>query len=145
MRCPHCRADVPDRFSFCPQCGVAVRTETGKVIRPDGARRVVNTVLIGVLVVNVIGGAFLIRGIQKKNQSAPDTTVEELQAEESKAEKTTETPKETKTEKVTETTTKATTTKETTIKETDETTKKTEKKTTKETQTTKVSKTTKTT
>lgn len=123
MRCPHCRADVPDKFSFCPQCGAAVRTESGRIIRPDGARKVVNTVLIGVLAVNVIGGVFLIRGIQKKNQPAPETTVEELQPEESKSEQTTEAPKGAEPE-----TTKATT--EKTKSETKPTTEKASEKTT---------------
>ena len=41
MKCPHCKAAVPDKFSFCPQCGAAVRTESGKVIRPDGTRKTI--------------------------------------------------------------------------------------------------------
>lgn len=143
MKCPHCHAAIPDKFSFCPQCGAAVRTESGRVIRPDGARRVVNTVLIGVLAANVIGGAFLIHGIHKKHQSPPETSIAEAQPEESKPEKTTETPKETEPE--TEATTKATTAGTTTIKETEATTAKTTKATTTTEKTTKTEKATTTT
>ncbi len=143
MKCPHCHAAIPDKFSFCPQCGAAVRTESGRVIRPDGARRVVNTVLIGVLAANVIGGAFLIHGIHKKHQSPPETSIAEAQPEESKPEKTTEAPKETEPE--TEATTKATTAGTTTIKETEATTAKTTKATTTTEKTTKTEKATTTT
>lgn len=143
MKCPHCHAAIPDKFSFCPQCGAAVRTESGRVIRPDGARRAVNTVLIGVLAANVIGGAFLIHGIHKKHQSPPETSIAEAQPEESKPEKTTETPKETEPE--TEATTKATTAGTTTIKETEATTAKTTKATTTTEKTTKTEKATTTT
>lgn len=142
MKCPHCHAAIPDKFSFCPQCGAAVRTESGRVIRPDGARRVVNTVLIGVLAANVVGGAFLIHGIHKKHQSPPETSISEVQPEDSKPEKTTEAPKETKpeTEAAAEATTKATT-----IKETEATTAKTTKATTTTEKTTKTTKATTTT
>ena len=142
MKCPHCHAAIPDKFSFCPQCGAAVRTESGRVIRPDGARRVVNTVLIGVLAANVVGGAFLIHVIHKKHQSPPETSIAEVQPEDSEPEKTTEAPKETKpeTEAAAEATTKATT-----IKETEATTAKTTKATTTTEKTTKTTKATTTT
>ena len=159
MKCPHCKAAVPDKFSFCPQCGAAVRTESGKVIRPDGTRRVVNAVLIGVLAANIAGGAFLIHRIHKKNQSPPETSIAEVQPEESSEAPKTEAPKKQETEPETapetESATKApatkATTKATTVKTTEKTTEKTTVKTTKQTEakttaaekTTKAAKTTK--
>ncbi len=159
MKCPHCKAAVPDKFSFCPQCGAAVRTESGKVIRPDGTRRVINAVLIGVLAANIAGGAFLIHRIHKKNQSPPETSIAEVQPEESSEAPKTEAPKKQETEPETapetepETKAPATkaTTKATTVKTTEKTTEKTTVKTTKQTEakttaaekTTKAAKTTK--
>ena len=159
MKCPHCKAAVPDKFSFCPQCGAAVRTESGKVIRPDGTRRAINAVLIGVLAANIAGGAFLIHGIHKKNQSPPETSIAEVQPEESSEAQTTEAPKNPETEPETEPETKPETTKATTAattkatmaKTTEKTTEKTTAKTTKQTEakttaapkTTKAAKTTK--
>lgn len=137
MKCPHCHAAVPDKFSFCPQCGAAVRTESGKVIRPDGARRVVNMVLIGILAANVVGGVFLIRGIHKKHQTPPEASIAEVMPEESTEEKSTEPKTEATTEPAAEKTTEKATEKTTTIKETEATTSKTTKETKPETTTAK--------
>lgn len=77
MNCPQCRAKVPDKFLFCPQCGTPVSGRTAKSAGAGATLNTVNLVLIGLLAANVIGGAFVAGGLIKKNQSAPETSVAE--------------------------------------------------------------------
>ena len=100
MKCPNCGGDVPDRFSFCPQCGTHVRDVAGNPIVPEGtqapvelpaapkakkALNVPNLVLCGVLAANLIGGAMIFNGVRQKNNAAPDNGIAEVSAAETTA------------------------------------------------------------
>lgn len=172
MKCPNCCKTLPERFSFCPQCGVRVKDESGNPASPPEQRNtgytddyepkqkkslnVPNLVLCGVLAANLIGGAVIFNGVRQKNAEPPDDRVAEVSSAETTA-AVTDAPEEvTETEAVTtepETTAAPQTTtekpKETTAKTTAQTTEKTTKETTAKatTKTTKqtTAKTTKTT
>ena len=100
MKCPNCGGDVPDRFSFCPQCGTHVRDVAGNPIVPEGtqapvelptapkakkALNVPNLVLCGVLAANLIGGAVIFNGVRQKKNAAPDDKIAEVSAAETTA------------------------------------------------------------
>ncbi|GEM_PF-6228330 len=163
MKCVHCGSPLPERFSFCPQCGVRVRDMSGKPIpsqvttdstpifskaapmpKQKKPLNVPNLVLCGILAANLIGGAVIFNGIRQKKAAPPQTSVAEV-SEAAAATTVTEAPAEitvTETEAVTtepETTTKtpevttAKTTNATTAKTTKATTAQTTAKTTKQT------------
>lgn len=163
MKCVHCGSNLPERFSFCPQCGVRVRDMSGKPIpsqvttdstpifseaapmpKQKKPINVPNLVLCGILAANLIGGAVIFNGIRQKKAAPPQTSVAEV-SEAAAATTVTEAPAEitaTETEAVTtepETTTKtpevttAKTTNATTAKTTKATTAQTTAKTTKQT------------
>ncbi|MCQ2406914.1 MAG: zinc ribbon domain-containing protein [Oscillospiraceae bacterium] len=104
MKCAHCGSNLPERFSFCPQCGVRVRDMSGNPIpsqvttdaKPDFPKaapmpkqkkqmNMPNLVLCGILAANLIGGAVIFNGVRQKKAATSQTSV----AEESEAETTT--------------------------------------------------------
>ena len=61
MLCPDCKTRVPDKYTYCPNCGASVplyRVSKRKRLMP---------VLGGVLTVNVVAGALVFFGIQEHN------------------------------------------------------------------------------